>query len=200
MNFGKHPSAILQKIFMEKPYQLQEPEKANIIFLGRDANFAIDIEKDKLFNEFLDYLNDGIKYWKTHNYHTPMLSPDYEGDGQRYHKQFRKIGFSSKDAENICFLELVKYPTFGQSSKYESQYMDMVLATENRDHLNRIKKLQKNNDIVIFIPNGLKKVIEKINLFDIASSNLAFHTHFSNAISDYEIGEIGQRARSVLWQ
>jgi hypothetical protein len=43
--FGKNPSQRLQEAFSERPFQIQEPEKAKIIFLGLDANWDENIEQ-----------------------------------------------------------------------------------------------------------------------------------------------------------
>lgn len=198
MDFGLHPSKKLQKLFTEKPYQIQEPEKSKIIFLGRDANWDINIEKDPLFPEFEEYLKNGISYWQTHGYHTPMLSPNYKGDGKTYHRNFKKIGFTSDNAEAICFLELLKFPTYGMSSKYQKEYIRMVLDENNKDHLNRIKKLQQNGKVNFFIPDGLRKYIYELQLFPSNANNVIYHTHFSNAISNEEITRIRQYCISVL--
>lgn len=198
MDFGLHPSKKLQKLFTEKPYQIQEPEKSKIIFLGRDANWDINIEKDPLFPEFEEYLKNGISYWQTHGYHTPMLSPYYKGDGKTYHRNFKKIGFTSDNAEAICFLELLKFHTYGMSSKYHKEYIRMVLDENNKDHLNRIKKLQQNGKVTFFIPDGLRKYIDKLQLFPSNANNVIYHTHFSNAISNEEITRIRQYCISIL--
>ncbi len=137
--FGIHPSEKLQKLYIEKPYQIQEPEKAKIIFLGRDANWDINIETHSMFSEFEEYLKDGVKYWQTHGYHTPMLKQKYKGAGKRYHEKFSTIGFTKDNAKDICFLELLGIPTYGKSSG-SKEYEKMLLDDSNKNHLTRIKK------------------------------------------------------------
>lgn len=196
MEFMKHPSRELQEIFENKPYQIQEPEKAKFIFLGRDANFDPNIENDEsVFEEFKEYLKDGVSYWKTHDYHTPMLGKNYKGDGKRYHIIFHKLDLSSADAENVSFIELIKFPTAGMSSG-KKQYLDMVLSNENKSHLERIKKIQQNQSSLIFIPKGLVSIISKLQLFNVNSPNIIIHTHFSSCISNDEINELNKIIKS----
>jgi hypothetical protein len=193
MEFGKHPSKKLQQIFSQRPFQIQEPEKAKIIFLGRYANWDINIEENKcFFKENLEYLRDGVKYWKDNGCHTPMLKPCYEGDGKKYHKQFCKLGFSSENADDICFFELLKYCTYGIASKNEKLFMKMLYSDENKDHLNRIKNFSKMENRIC-IPKGLKPIIKKLELFDTNNEKIIIHTDFSNAVSNKELYDLGEK-------
>ena len=201
MNFGIHPSQKLQELFSDKPYQIQEPERAKLIFLGRDANWDINLEDNPLFSEFEEYFQNGISYWENHGYHTPMLNPNYKGEGKTYHRTFKRIGFTSDYAKDICFLELLKVPTYGKSSgKNEKEYLKMVMDDRNKTHLNRIREIQQNTNIHILIPYGLREIIEKYSILDINSKNIFFHKHFSNptGVSDEEIKRIRQYCLSSL--
>jgi len=198
--FGKHPSEKLQQAFSKKPFQIQEPEKAKIIFLGLDANWDKYIEKKQplFFNETLEYLKDGIKYWKANCIHTPMLKETYKGDGKRYHTQFRKLGFSCREAEYICFLELLSICTYGSSTKNEKKFMEMVMSPENKEHLERIRKIFKLENIIC-ISKGVERIIkenrDKLGI-NIHRKNIIPHIHFSGSISNEEINELGKR----LWK
>jgi len=141
--FREHPSKELQDLFRCRPFQIQEPEKAKIIFLSLDANWDPKI-KDKqpeYFKDTLEYLEDGVKYWKSRKglyyprllryteggydwiddgeyvVHTPMLRYTREevGDGRQYHERFSKLGFSPEWADKICFMELLNICTCGNS-------------------------------------------------------------------------------------
>lgn len=182
MSFGIHPSGKLQKLYADKPYQMQAPEDAKIIFVGLDANWDINIEQDPLFPEFEEYLKDGVSYWKTHGYHTPMLNPAYKGGGRKYHRMFADIGFTPAHAKDICFFELLKFPTYGNSTENGGkEYKKLVCGESNKEHLNRLRELQKDKRKKIFIPNGqkLRKIIDSLNVFDSDLSNVVFHKHFS---------------------
>ena len=177
--FGIHPSQKLQEIYQKKPFQIQEPEKAKIIFLGYDANLDIEIEKNEIFyNQMLSYLEDGVRYWKRHGYHTPMLDLNYNGGGKKYHIRFQKLGFTKDNAENISFMELLKYCTYGSSSKGRSQYLKILRSNENKDHLERIRNLIKLHKIIC-MPKGVKSLINKENIFDLNNDKIIIHTHFS---------------------
>ena len=181
--FGKHTSQKLQEVFSQRPFQIQEPEKAKIIFLGLDANFDKNLETDKeLFQEFLDYLEDGVGYWNKHGFHTPMLSKLYKSRaGKSYHQKFEMLGLTSKDAQDICFLELLNVCTFGKMSDDDNEYKKLLNAESNKSHLNRISRLVKDQSKQIYIC-GTKVVecIEKFQLFDITAPNVFVGKHFSD--------------------
>ena len=195
--FGKHPSKEIQKIFSQRPFQIQEPEKAKIIFLGLDANIDKDIEQNKpFFDEFIEYLQDGIKYWKNNGFHTPMLGPNYKGNGVRYHKQFCKLGITSKYAEDICFLELLNFCTYGKSSG-NKQYKEFLNGKSNQEHLKRIRNLSNMNKIIC-IPKGVRNYIDELELFNTKNENIIVHTNFANAISNEELKNLGLRLKEHL--
>ena len=198
--FGKHPSEEIQKIFSQRPFQIQEPEKAKVIFLGLDANIDKDIEQNKpFFNEFIEYLRYGVKYWENKGFHTPMLVPylNYKGNGVRYHKQFCKLEFSPKHAEDICFLELLNFCTYGKTSKNKKLFMEMLNDNVNKDHLDRIKNLYKMENRIC-ISKGVKRIIDKLKLFDTNNKKIEVHTHFSGRIKDEDLRKLGLRLRKYL--
>jgi len=201
-SFGEHESVKLQDQFSQRPFQMQEPGKTKIIFLGRDANFDKDIEQnDCFFNEILDYLKDGIGYWKKNkedNIHTPMLKPYYKGAGKRYHQKFRKLGFTSDNAKDICFLELLNCCTYGYSSKNKGVFNKMVLDDKNKCHIELIKKLSKKKNVKICIPYGLITIIEKLKLFETKSENIIPHTHFSSSISNKDLESLKEELHKFL--
>jgi len=187
--FGKHPSEKLQEIFIKRPFQIQEPEKAKIIFLGFDANLDMEIEQnEKFYIQMLMYLDDGVRYWKRKGDHTPMLAPEYKGGGKRYHKRFQKLGFSKDNAEDICFTELLKWCTYGNMSKGKALYMEMLRSAENKKHLERIKRLAALEN-VICMPKGVKALIDKEKLFDTNTDKIITHTHLAY-ISNEELGRL----------
>ena len=195
--FGKHPSVKIQEIFNKRPFQIQEPEKAKIIFLGFDANLDANIEQDEIFfNKMLQYLYDGIRYWKRKGYHTPMLDPEYKGGGRKYHIRFNKLGFTKENAEDICFTELLNYCTYGNRSKNISSYMKIFHSAQNQDHLERIKSLFKLKN-VICMPKGVKALIDKENIFDTKNKKIITHTHLSY-ISNKELLNLQLRLKEYI--
>jgi len=66
--YQQHPSEELNRLFHQKPYQGQNPEFAQLIFFGLDANFSEDIEDDiENFEQIKEYLKDGVAYWEKYS-------------------------------------------------------------------------------------------------------------------------------------
>lgn len=222
--FGVHPSKKLSAAYQKKYWQVQDPHNAQIIFLGLDANWDINIEANTdIFQEILEYLEDGVAYWKQKGYHHPFLSPNYgKRDGYTYHARFLKTGITSEYADDISFVELLSIPTYGMSSG-SSRLFDSLLDENYLRELNGIIFNQKPK--IVFMPKSVYEKINKVksklkipSLFDfktklnsgenysnkimnIHSSDNAFifvHTHFSNAISDNHLKNIGYVMRTFL--
>jgi len=210
-----------------KGYQGQKPDSAEFIFIGIDANFSSNIENNPIFNEILDYLEDGVKYWNERKTqcpryrHHPFLSPDYEkGPGYKYHHSFSKIGLNCQYAEKISFVELLPFPTCGTNA---NQFMRLFNSCpcENKAHLFQIDSWinSSNNIKKIFIPIGVHtKMCELRNqhgcfkwlpappqpgsfnrntLYSfqaLTNRSISVHviTHFSDAISDTHLKDIGK--------
>ena len=200
IGFGRHPSDELQKLYETNPFQIQEPEKAKIIFLSRDANWDYNIDQnDCFFNDVIKYLEDGVKYWKKNNIHTPLLKPCYKGEGKAYHRNFHKLGFTSDNAEDICLFELLNYCTFGRSSKNDTLFFKEVSKAENKKHRDRIKDFAKMGKIIC-IPDSkdFKKIIDKLELFDTDGENIIKHASFSTAISNKKLEELKETLHKFL--
>ncbi|MBO7486549.1 MAG: hypothetical protein J6T84_10870 [Spirochaetaceae bacterium] len=200
--FGKHPSEQLQAIFSERPFQIQEPEKARIIFLGLDANYAEDLEQDhKLFQEFLGYMKDGVHYWKTEGIHTPMLKDYYRGGGKTYHRNFKKLGFTSDNAQDICFLELLNICTYGNSTTPNGQsiFRSFLNSFENQSHLERITALANDKNKQIYLCGGkTAKLVNDLRLFNTNAKNVFAGMHFSAAVSNDYLQTVGQALKNFL--
>ena len=114
--FHLHPSPDLREAFARKPFQGQAPELAKYIFVGLDANYAEDVERSAVWPDLLDYLEDGVRFWRERGVHHPFLLPEYRGDGRRYHRTFSSIGFRPEHADEVCFVELVHVPSDARTS------------------------------------------------------------------------------------
>ncbi len=153
-----HPSKQLQQAFALKPYQGIAPELAQYLFVGLDANYDKNIEFQSVFVQILEYLKDGVTFWRKNNVHHPFLLSHYKGDGQFFHKSFARIGFGTEHAEKVSFVELLHVPTYGRSS--------LVLDDLDHAHLDRI-----NHAIMfgaarhIFIPSGVARLMRLTGLF-----------------------------------
>jgi hypothetical protein len=169
----RHPSPRLINAF--KGYQGQDPQDAKFIFFGLDANFAEDIEKSPIFEEVIEYLNDGVTYWKTRNRHHPFLSGAYKKGSYRYHYQFSKLGLTSEYADKVSFVELLNCPTCGNAS------LKRLKQLLNEDHLSRIDNVMSlvNGDKSVYIARGsYSKFLTLVKRLD-ASSGFLNHGSFS---------------------
>lgn len=110
-----HPSRELSALFVQRPFQGVEPAAAVFLFIGLDANYAEDIERSPIFQQVVEYHQDGVAFWHRYGVHHPFLLPQYSGDGQRYHRNFARIGFAPVHAALVSFVELLHVPTFGRN-------------------------------------------------------------------------------------
>jgi hypothetical protein len=132
--YGPHPSTELNKLFRERPYQGQDPQKAKVIIVGIDANFRSDVETYGQFFEKLEsYLKNGVTFWKEYSILHPFLlykmAPSFfrledyplrqNRDGVPYHKYFGEINLPVDCTECISFVELLGVPTVGNTEEIE---------------------------------------------------------------------------------
>jgi len=163
MEFQKHTSSTLVKLFNEKPFQGQYPEKSTIIFLSSDANYSPEISNHIFFKNILEYQKDGISFWQKHDIHHPFLLPSYPFDKKRggvpFHRNFQKIGLTSKYASKITFLELLDIPTIGNKSQNLNLFYNLV----SKSHLQYIDKLITNGGKkLFFVSSGVLKDMMKL--------------------------------------
>lgn len=114
--YQPHPSAKLQALFRRRPFQGGQPENAEFLFVGLDANYAADLERAPAFGSIVEYHDDGVAFWLRHRVNHPFLLPSYRGDGRRYHQKFARVGFKPEDAARVSFIELLHLPTVGRSN------------------------------------------------------------------------------------
>lgn len=197
--FMKHPSERLQEIFAKRPFQIQEPEKARIIFLGLDANFDYNLEEHPLFEDFIDFIKNGTEYWKREKIHTPMLKSNYTGMGKKYHEKFQKLGFDPENAEDICFLELLNVCTCGKSTENIKAFRILLLSKSNQLHLQRIARLAADKTKQIYIcGNDAANFIQELHLFDLNSPNIFLGKHFSGSVSNAYFSDISKLLKNFL--
>jgi len=191
--FGEHSSKEgseeLQKIFKRRPWQIQCPRKAKIIFLGYDANWVKNIEENQpFFKETIDYLTNGVEYsknnWEKDNAHTPMLKEFYNEDGKRYHRKlkrlFQELNFSPNEVKDICLLELLNVCTFGMRKQNLREYNRLLRRDENKEHLKLIQELlEQEKENFICIAKGVRTTIIDELGFNIREKNVKIHTHLS---------------------
>ena len=200
-NYGKHPSQKLQEVFSRRPFQLQEPEKAKFIILGLDANYDKDLENGKeFFQEILEYFNDGVGYWQKKGFHTPMLNPAYKSkERQPYHRNFAKLGLTSSDAQDICFLELLNVCTYGKTKENIKLFKQFLKSEDNKAHLQRISDLAKDLNKQFYIcGTTVAECIRNLKLFDLNAPNVFLGKHLSYAISNEYLNCLGKEIRLFL--
>ena len=163
MEFGLHPSEELVRLFREKPYQGQNPNKASVLFLSSDANYSPEISEHQFFNYILEYHQDGVGFWKRHSCHHPFMLPDYplhKGKGGRpFHQRFSKMGLGSEYAEHISFIELLDVPTIGNKSQNRTEFYSLISS----DHLSQLDTLISGGGGKLFlIPGGVLRDMNKL--------------------------------------
>lgn len=217
IGFKKHPSESLQELYKRRNFQGANPELAKVLFVGKDPNWAVDIEFSPIFELVKDYLFDGVKFWQNQNIHHPFLHSKYIGDGKKYHQAIKNLKFNSELAENISFVEIIGFPTTGMSSTKPAQFNKYLLSSDNHNHLIELDKLLNNSEKRIFMFWGLIKHLKFINsktglfknLSNIDQSNMIrtdlnrvgniyVHKHFSMGISQETLDKISLEVKSFL--
>ncbi|WP_156129478.1 hypothetical protein [Flavobacterium sp. AED] len=208
-NFQKHPSQALINLYNERNFQGANPSDAKVLFVGKDPNWAINIEESLIFDLVKEYLADGVKFWKKYNIHHPFLHPKYDGEGKKYHNAISRLNLENNLADKISFIEIIGFPTTGMSSLNYKQFNEYLLSPENKNHLIELDKLLNDPEKQIFLfwglINYLKYINRKTGLFlkfanldkqsmnrtDLNKvGNIYFHKHFSMGISPETLRKI----------
>lgn len=210
--FQRHPSTALNELYSKKNFQGANPSDAKILFVGRDPNWAADIDSKEMFSSVSEYLNDGVSFWKNHNIHHPFLLPGYKGDGKRYHSIFSKLKIDSNFSDKISFIELLGFPTTGMAKTHNKTFLEHLISDENKNHLCELDKLMNDQSKIIFIAWGLiedfKFINSKVGLFQKFANidksqmnindlneygNIFIHRHFSDAISNGTLEKMAKK-------
>ncbi len=161
--FQKHQSEELNKLYLKKNYQGANPNDAKILFVGRDPNWASDIETMRLFRYISEYLTDGVSFWNKYKIHHPFLLPNYKGDGKRYHKIFSKLNIESSFSNKISFVELIGFPTTGNAKSNNKLFLEYLTSDANRNHLIELDSFLNDTEKIIFIAWGLIDDLKYLN-------------------------------------
>lgn len=169
-----HDDTDLVKMFRNKPYQGQTPEKAKFIFVGNDANYPPQVLNNDEFKKFLvEYHENGVEFWKKYDVHHPFLLGDRcfkngkypfrrDKHGGKYHSVFKKIGLESEFADSVSFVELLDVPTIGITSTNMKE-MERNLKCE---HLMRLEEIMLNRGNsekkLIFVTDKFVRKLQKI--------------------------------------
>ena len=142
-----HPSAELRKLFSEPsiPFQGQDPQKASVIFVGLDANYAPELFNVGSFRErIIEYHEDGVAFWQRHGVHHPFLLPEYPlpgtQGGRPYHRKFSNMGLTPEFASWVSFVELLNVPTTGSTE--DKRFWELF----DLDHAKRLDRLFQDGE------------------------------------------------------
>ena len=163
MNFAKHPSEQLSKLYRQKPFQGQVPDLAKIIFISSDANYSPEITDHKFFDSILEYHQDGVAFWKKYGVHHPFLLSTFPfnktSGGRPFHSRFSRLNLDSSYATDISFVELLDIPTIGNKSSDRTSFYKLV----TRPHLNYLDNLiMSGGQKLFFVSNGVLKDMYKM--------------------------------------
>ncbi len=210
--YGIHPSAELQELFAEHevPAQGQSIDRASVIFIGLDANYSAELlAYPEFFERILEYHRDGVGFWKNHGVHHPFLLPEYPlpkiGGGVPYHRRFRAMELSPDFAEAVSFAELLNVPTTGRTERkifwelFDPAYasrLDAVLTDGRRrlvvlsgSVIRTMRDATRRVGVFSWLPEprgfGL--------IHEIGETQFVKFKHFSSAISNDELGEMGSK-------
>lgn len=161
-------------------YQGADPDIANVIFLGLDANWPEDMVTNRpaLWKEVQNYLANPVDYWKSTDkkplgpsvrgphLHHPFVTAAMKGygRGRGYHKVFNKeYGYDDCYPDCVTFTELLGIPTYGRTNENKEateRFRNLLCGTDNMEHLQKLKKwiyndAQKHFKLVL-IPPGVR--------------------------------------------
>jgi hypothetical protein len=149
MPYIPHPSEELKSCFQDKPWQGADPMQAKYIFVGLDANFAINVETQ--IPEINSYLQDGPQFWRETGSHHPFVLDAFSGSGKLYHERFAGIGFEPDEADLVSFVELLHLPTIGTSSLNLSD----LSSNQSKEHLCKLANwFDRGSARYIFLVGG----------------------------------------------
>lgn len=188
--YEQHPSDELNALFRERPFQGAEPERAQFVFVGLDANYDAGLQLSPSYRDVIEYHTDGVAFWKRHGVHHPFLLPAYRGDGRRYHANFARVAFTPADADQVSFIELLHVPTVGRNR--------LLPHDLDRRHLARIDALVRGGHAKhVFVSDGVVRLMLASGqfpwlspaaqraetlpvLYSRAGTRVYRHLHFSN--------------------
>jgi hypothetical protein len=162
MPYGKHPDEELNDRFHRKPFQGQHPEKAKVVIFGIDANYNEALTSHRFFETIKEYQQDGVLFWERYGVHHPFLLDCYpfakNTGGVQYHRNFAKLGLSTKYAKGISFVELLDIPTIGSSED------EMFWSLFNPDHATWLDSIiTQKSKRVIFLSDSVIRRMRIVN-------------------------------------
>ncbi|HVL76483.1 MAG TPA: hypothetical protein VM406_10755 [Noviherbaspirillum sp.] len=173
MQFGLHPSPVLNALFQARPYQGCTPEDAWVVMLGSDANYSPEISEHAFFGTIVRYHEDGPGFVKRHKVHHPFLLNEYPFDrrtgGVLFHRNIATL-LTLEVAARLSFIELLDVPTIGsRSSTPEAQAAYRRLFS--RRHLQRLDDfVHRAQGKLVLLPAGvLQEMLHLHSLYGLFS-------------------------------
>lgn len=165
MPYTPHHSPRLIAHFANTPWQGNNPMEAIFLFVGLDANFEASIDETLplsrrhiLSAEVFDYLDNCRDWLDRVEVHHPFRLPSFDGDGIKYHGTIAEIGFTSRNASLVSFVELLRMPTTGRSN--------LKLADLSLDYLSDLNNIFVNGEAqYIFVSGKVTKLMRQSNRF-----------------------------------
>jgi hypothetical protein len=167
--YKEFPSDEFKKLFIEKPFQGQNPEKATIIIVGIDANYNEELIKDpnkRFFDQHIKlYHDNGAEYWKRKKIHHPFLHKEYplpkNCGGVPYHRRFSKLNLNPDNyADKVSFIELLNVPTTGNTD--DTTFWTLFYEYAYPDHIKNLDNIIKNkifdNRLILMSHDVLEKL------------------------------------------
>ena len=154
-----HPSEKLVELYSKRPYQGARPEDSEFLFIGLDANFSHKIENTPLFSVIKEYLQNGVAFWEKYGVHHPFRLPEYSGDGNLYHSNFSKIGFTPTHSSKVSFIEIIDVPTIGVSNLSKED-----LNIEHMEYLNKL--ITSGTKRYVFLPSMVANLMRSTKKFN----------------------------------
>lgn len=144
---------------LRAPFKGRSLSRLHSFFVGLDANYGPNIESSPIFPDLLDYLSDGVEFWRRRGVHHPFLLPAYgNADGARYHRSFASVGFRREHAPLVSFVEVLHLPTYGRSA--------LEVADLDKTHLRRLDALvQSGTARYVFIPDSVARLMRRSKSF-----------------------------------
>ena len=135
-NWGVHPDYELQTLYRSKPYQGCDPKKADILVIGKDANFPEHLSSKEKGLIYL-FLSDPNLFWKLY----PRIFHPFQIKGlfnnQRY---YNKIGIpaltDNHNCKKICAVDLLSFPTYGSSGNSHLYKYHLGISEKHTQWLN----------------------------------------------------------------
>ncbi len=160
MTYIQHTSKKLIELYSTKPYQGARPESSEYLFIGLDANFSPQIEDAPIFPRIKEYLEDGPAFWKKYGVHHPFCLLEYSGDGELYHNNFSKIGFTPSHSSKVSFIEMLDVPTIGVNKLLSKD----DLSEEHMEYLNKL--ITSGDKRYVFLPSTVAKLMYSTKKFE----------------------------------